>query len=344
MTSALKKDNNFTLLRLIFASMVVASHILYLPNIAELHSLRKYTAFQFGLQGFFVVSGFLVVFSYDRNKGLGDYFAKRFKRILPAYFFVVASCAIGLQLLSKLTPIEYFSSLQFWKYLIFNMCFMNFAAPSLPGVFEDNMMKAVNGSLWTIKIELAFYFAVPILMTLSNKFGARRVFLISYAASFMWTTVFETLHESTGNPIFHTLAVQAPGQFTYFLGGAAAYLYLKSGRTSPNFIIAATALFVYVMSSGFIFDLLAPIAITTLTCYAAYRLKPLSTLNEMGDYSYGIYIYHWPVIQIAVAIGLFRFNPTAAIFLCVITVFLLAILSWKYVERPFTTTKRIAAV
>ena len=340
MTSALKQDNNFTVLRLIFASMVVASHILYLPNIAELHSLRKYTAFQFGLQGFFVVSGFLVVFSYERNKGLADYFTKRFKRILPAYFFVVISCAIGLQFLSKLTLIEYFSSLQFWKYLIFNLGFMNFAAPSLPGVFEENMMTAVNGSLWTIKIELAFYFAVPVLMALSNKFGARKVFSIFYLASFLWTTTFELLNQSTGNSIFHTLAVQAPGQFTYFLSGAAAYLYLKSGRTSPKSITAAAALFVYTISSGFVFDLFAPIAIATLTCWAAYRLKPLSRLNEMGDYSYGIYIYHWPVIQIAVAIGLFRFNSAVAIFLCAITVFLLAILSWKYVERPFTAVKR----
>jgi hypothetical protein len=64
---------------------------------------------------------------------------------------------IGLSLFSNISTSEYFRSPQLFKYFIVNVFFMNFLQPSLPGVFVENGSQAVNGSLWTIKLEIGFY-------------------------------------------------------------------------------------------------------------------------------------------------------------------------------------------
>lgn len=87
---------------------------------------------------------------------------RRIKRIVPAYFTVILLCAVLLWPLSKLSFSGYFLDAQFWRYLAANLSFQNYIEPCLPNVFENNLICAVNGSLWTIKVEEGFYLSVPI--------------------------------------------------------------------------------------------------------------------------------------------------------------------------------------
>jgi peptidoglycan/LPS O-acetylase OafA/YrhL len=331
---SVEKNNNFTLLRFVFAMFVVASHVVFLPGIDQMHWLKKYIPSLIGLQGFFVVSGFLVVMSYERSKGLGDYASKRLKRILPAYVLVVVTCALLLQTLSSYSFSEYFSSVQFWKYLGANLTFLNFVAPDLPGVFSSNMMTAVNGSLWTIKIELAFYVAVPFLIFLTRRYGTVVIFLLFFFLSIVWRIWFEHQYSVTGLQIYKTLAFQAPGQFSFFLCGAASYLFLKRGGKPPNFLMAVVAILAYNFTPGYAYHVIAPIAIAVITCWAAYGIGSVDFVSRYGDFSYGVYLYHWPIIQVLTAVGLFAWDYRVGAIVCVVLTIGLSVVSWFTVERP----------
>ena len=136
------RSNNFNTIRLLLAGIVVLFHVLVLPEIPELSAVGRHIPSLLGVQGFFVVSGFLVVMSYEANDSLWSYATRRARRILPAYVCVVLVSAVGLSLLSSLAMSAYFSSAGFWKYVVANLVFMNFLATDLPGVFASNPMSA----------------------------------------------------------------------------------------------------------------------------------------------------------------------------------------------------------
>ena len=120
------------------------------------------------VQVFFLISGYLVFSSYEKSSTLKSYFSKRARRIYPAYLFVILAAAFGLYFVSQETLIDYFG-LGWLKYVASNLTFLNFAAPTLPGVFTENPTPGINGSLWTIKVEVAFYIAVPAIALLMRR-------------------------------------------------------------------------------------------------------------------------------------------------------------------------------
>jgi peptidoglycan/LPS O-acetylase OafA/YrhL len=126
------RNNNFNFLRLGFAFSVAVGH--------AMPSQYKYiTRILFNghvaVCGFFIISGFLITKSYMESKSLKEYFGKRCRRLLPAYWLVVLLCAFGLALLSDLQPREYFTSPALFKHIAASLCFLNFLQPALPGVF-----------------------------------------------------------------------------------------------------------------------------------------------------------------------------------------------------------------
>ena len=121
------------------------------------------------VQCFFIISGYLIFQSYERSKSLKDYVIKRVKRLFPGLWFcILLTCILGL-FLTNLPLNEYFGK-DLVKYLIANFSTLNFLSPRLPGVFVGNPESGfVNGSLWTLKVELFFYISVPILFYIFKK-------------------------------------------------------------------------------------------------------------------------------------------------------------------------------
>ena len=161
----MRRDNCFDFLRFIFALNVVLGHLTVIALIPELHQYSGWFNTSLSVTGFFVISGFLIAQSYERSS-LKSYFIKRARRLLPAYLFVIVSCALGLSALSELPVKEYFSSADFWEYMGANLSFMNFLHPWLPGVFNSPLIidNSVNPALWTLKVEIGFYLIIPLLM------------------------------------------------------------------------------------------------------------------------------------------------------------------------------------
>jgi peptidoglycan/LPS O-acetylase OafA/YrhL len=326
------RDNNFDALRLIFASMVVVFHIGILSQAASLAWCSHISA-TFAVQAFFVVSGFLVTMSFEHSSSIKSYASKRLRRIMPAYIVVIIAAALGLSAISVLPWTAYFTNRELWRYLGFNLVLSNFSAPSLPGVFESNFITAVNGSLWTIKIEVAFYCLVPFMVWATQRFGARKVLSTMFVGSILWKIGFNVAAATTGAEIYAKLAKQLPGQLCFFAGGAWAYYRTREGR-SINGLVAAIGVIVYAISSGgWFYDLTAPLAVTAIVYWAAIAGPRLPAVAKHGDFSYGIYLYHFPLVQTFIALGTFRWSPLAGSMTSVAVVGVSAVLSWQLVER-----------
>jgi peptidoglycan/LPS O-acetylase OafA/YrhL len=326
------RDNNFDALRLVFASMVVLYHIGILSQAATLAwSLRVSAAF--AVQAFFVVSGFLVTMSFENSSSIKSYVSKRLRRIAPAYIAVIIGAALGLSAISTLPLGEYFANRELWRYIAFNLLLSNFSAPDLPGVFQSNFMSSVNGSLWTIKIEVAFYCVVPFVVWATRRAGAFKVLAAIIVASLIWRLGFSAAAIATGKNIYGQLAKQLPGQMCFFAGGAWAYYRTRRGK-SISALVAAAGVIVYAISGGWFYDFSAPLAVTAIVYWAALAGPRLPSAAKHGDFSYGVYLYHFPLIQTFIALGLFQWSPLTGWMTTVTFVLFCAVISWKFVERP----------
>ncbi|HEY6599604.1 MAG TPA: acyltransferase family protein, partial [Pseudomonadales bacterium] len=129
------RPNNFDLLRLTFAGSVMLFHIPTLSGEAELRVLSQAFSADIAVKAFFVISGYLVMMSWERSASLRDYAGKRVRRIYPAYAAVVLLCAlVGAWL--TVAPVEAYFGADLARYCAANLAFLNFLAPTLPGVFD----------------------------------------------------------------------------------------------------------------------------------------------------------------------------------------------------------------
>ena len=131
----MRHKNNFDLLRFVFAFTVLLFHSSALSRESALDFFARFLSARAAIQGFFVVSGYLVFMSLENSNSVADYLGKRVRRIYPAYFSVVAGFALIGVLVSTAPVAEYFSA-DLVRYLAANLVFLNFLEPNLPGVFR----------------------------------------------------------------------------------------------------------------------------------------------------------------------------------------------------------------
>ena len=158
------RPNNFDLLRFVAATLVLVDHSAVLTGRPGHPGLFAYeTLGGFAVAVFFIISGFLVAASWERAPRLGAFALKRALRIIPAYAAVVAFAALVLgPIVTELAPGAYFRNPLTWAYFR-NLTFVELYY-SLPGVFTRNPFpNAVNGSIWTLPIEVTMYIALAAL-------------------------------------------------------------------------------------------------------------------------------------------------------------------------------------
>ncbi|WP_252271471.1 acyltransferase family protein [Pseudomonas subflava] len=325
------RQNNFDLIRLLLAIAVCLLHAYELSARDELSIIDKLLSGKIAIESFFVISGFLIFMSYEKSRSLVDYFEKRGRRIYPAYFVSVALAAVLLCGLSELSVASYFRSDEFFRYLVFNLGFLNFIQPDLPGVFAENRISSVNGALWTIKIEVMFYLSVPAIAWLSRRAGYARVMLMLFVASTLYSMAMSHLHESTGRGVYELLEKQLPGQLRFFIAGALLYYFLPYYERHLKWLVLASGMyFLLPVTSGA--EALKPLALGVLVIFFALY-NYLGNFGKFGDFSYGVYILHFPIVQTLVHLGFFDADPWLALALTVSLTLLGAVLMWHCVER-----------
>ncbi len=189
----LSKSNSFNFLRLVCCLIVIYEHCVVLSGV----NFPCYDLRGIAVKVFFILSGFWGTQSFLKSDSIKEYAIKRFKKILPQYWMVVLVCAVGLSAFSVLPLREYFCNSVFYKYLAANILTLNFIQPNLPDVFEClDLNGSVNGSLWTIKIEIGFYILLPFIVfavkSLREKFngGGTNVLFFLHCMCFPFCTRF----------------------------------------------------------------------------------------------------------------------------------------------------------
>lgn len=325
--------NNFDLLRLLLALTVSLAHLGDISGISTFFPLSHYFYSGLAVDCFFVVSGFLIFRSYDRSSTLFSYLNKRVRRIYPAYVTVVLLAAFLLPLLTG-TARELFFSGDWTRYLLCNLAFLNFLQPDLPGLFTSNNMQAINAPLWTIKVEVMFYLSVPFIFLLLK---TRRKWLslcLLYAASIGYSMFFLNLHGTKGLDIYLTLEKQLPGQLAFFLSGGALYLYFSFFR-KHCWKLLLFSLPILSIQVGPIFPIFYPLALAVTVIAFALFLPYLGNWGKYGDFSYGVYIFHFPIIQTFTHFALFDSHPWTSFIIMMLSILATAFCSYHLIERPF---------
>jgi peptidoglycan/LPS O-acetylase OafA/YrhL len=285
---------------------------------------------------FFALSGFLVTGSALRTRRLIPFLGLRVLRLLPALFIEVTLSAIILGAIFTNLPLShYYTAPTFWSYFLNIIGDIHFY---LPGVFTNNTTDVVNSNLWTLPWEFQCYVVMSLAIVTGvvyNRKALAILFGIATVALICASLVdgFQVVPAQVGGP---TLVY-------YFVAGVLMFLWRdKIVFHDVFFIIAAVTCYILMMSSRTVF--LYPILLTYITVFIGLFPFPRFSLIKSGDYSYGIYLYGFPVTQALVAsLAILHKNFVLAGPLAVMATGTFAALSWHGIEKHCLKLKRYIA-
>ena len=283
---------------------------------------------------FFALSGFLVTGSLMRSQKLQTFIGLRVIRLIPALAVeVVLSALILGPLLTIFELKDYFGSVHFRTYFLNIVGEIHYI---LPGVFNFNPLpKVVNSQLWTIPYEFYCYLALTVLALI----GARRWRAIVPVFAFVSTLGFMVQYNIRfgSEPIEYW---QNIGKFAFwsFLWGVSFFQYRDIIPWRGWLFWLATFISVIALSKEGYFACLAPLSIAYATVWLGLTdLRRLWFLRG-ADYSYGVYLYHWVVMQTVLSLGPKSWVTTAFIGLPLTVAF--AALSWHVIEKRALRLRR----
>ncbi len=322
-------SNNFTLLRLLLAVLVVIGHYKLLSGAPT--SNVPYNFADAGVDAFFVVSGFLIAGSFERSHGVMSFYTRRIFRLVPMYVFVVLAQTIFI--ISWL-PAGPFSAIhETLRYLICNLAFANFAQHDIAGLLQSHLLvPTLNPSLWTLKIEIGFYLISPAVFMAVRRWGAG-VLLGIFVAS--------ALFEFFGNRLgLDQYARQLPGQMQFFVVGIATYYYAQNVRINPIIAFAVSIGFFIIWT--WLWPLPPGIRPLIVGAFVFCFALQLPVIPLRFDLSYSVYLQHGPMIQILLFLGLYR-DRAWMLGAVLVSVLALSVATEHFVEKPgIAVGKRLA--
>lgn len=351
--SSQKISNNFDLIRLFAATQVAFCHS------TEILTKDKYYLdgwFEFlklfpGVAIFFFISGYLITKSYESNGNLKEYSINRMIRIFPALWVCnfVAVASVFLTGYFREKNIDFFQ-ISLWYFA--QSTFVQFYNPDFMRAYGVGVL---NGSLWTICVELQFYFIVPIIYKMLKKLNPKYfllVILILIGLSIFCNRVLYSLQSEYGGTVYWKLIRVAFLPWLYmFLTGLLFQKYINKDFN----IISSNQFFllfgIYICYGWFMYHqnwtfnngispfIFLPLAIVT---YAfAYSFPNLSQkILGKNDISYGIYIYHMPMVNLFIYFG-FTGKLINSIIITIMAI-IAASISWLIVEKPALRHKKHA--
>jgi len=281
---------------------------------------------------FFSISGYLVTGSYLQSSNWTAYLGKRALRLLPALWCAVLLTTLLLgAVVTQLPLAEYFAHPLTRAYLGNLYLNVNYF---LPGVFAGNPYpSAVNGSLWTLPVEVLMYLVVMVLGMIRRPdrttcLGALLFFVCLY---------FVVPADRVPFPRF------LMGLFPYyetarlgiFFFAGALLGFIRQEWITKRYLMGGAALLLALLANTF----LAPIGLMLLLPYlvialAQTRSEVSTSVSRIGELSYGVYVYAFPVQQTAAMLLGSRVSAVSLLISSMPVTLLLAAASWHLVEKP----------
>jgi peptidoglycan/LPS O-acetylase OafA/YrhL len=331
-------QNNFDIVRLCLAIFVFLGHYTWIfPNGPLPVGIVMFLAGEGGqrsVQAFFIISGFLMFQSFERSDRPSVFYEKRVRRIIPGYATVILFSALFGFWLSDVKVSEYFS-MDLLKYTFWNLLFLNFMHPTLPGLFDQSPTPYVNAPLWTLKIEVGYYILFPLLYGIGRRVGFLSWFIALYVLSTAYYLSMITLANKSGLSHYNVLAAQLPGQLRFFLAGAmvASHHHIFAGKHPRVTLGILASGVVGILCFGGLATLYPALLALALLSFCLIGPK-LGSWLVCGDLSYGIYIVHFPLLQAMKSLGVLRDRQGLLFVVTTISVFSLAALLWHFIEGP----------
>jgi peptidoglycan/LPS O-acetylase OafA/YrhL len=331
------RNNNFNLIRFILASFVIFCH-----NIELLEGNTKneilYLLFKspmhigiLSVNLFFLVSGYLIVKSWDKNNNAWTFISNRILRIYPGF---IAASIISCFLLAPFAgDVNYFNQFNYRKFFTGLLLLKD---PTTPPIFTGSFYPFINVPLWTINNEFFCYIIVLLLGLISlikNKIGWL-IFFITFFIIKIIGGVFniEIIRNFFSNIILAEF-FEIHWFFSFFIGGT----YYLFGRPylnrKPIILLTAIITLINFYYNGMIGYALPLFGGYLLLSFAERTIPFLSNFNKLPDISYGIYLYGWPISKF-----LIFYQPKISYWLLNVESFFIAILfglfSWYLIEKP----------
>ena len=295
-----QRSGNVDLVKFAASILVILSHAFALSEgntgreWFSILSKEQTTMGEFAVCIFFFYSGLLISKSLAKQPTAKVFFCKRLKRLVPALAVVSVLTAFVLgPVMTELPLGEYFSQAGAYQYLL-NAVFIRFRY--LPGVFAGNCSSPdINGSLWTLQVELLCYLGGFILFRM--KMLGRRILLVFYAVLVVGSSV-----------LFYTPIRSALGKFVFlilpammFYSGILFWQFRDLIQLRWSHFLAAVLVLVILNESK-----LLPIGLILTLPYILTFLGYMPPrvpkgIARLGEWSYGIYLCAYPIQQMIVA-------------------------------------------
>lgn len=322
-------QNHFNLIRLLAAWLVIHGHAWAITGSAGGDLIATLTGIKFAgalaVDVFFVISGFLIAASLERNSVRG-YLIARALRILPALAACVGLSALVLGPLLTAAP-DYWRSPLTWDYLWVNASLWS-SRYFLPGVFEALPNPAVNGSLWTLPVEARLYLALLGASLLGMLTPRRYVpaWMLAMGAACAFALLRRPLPDHLANYAWCT---------AFFITGTLFWILRDRVRLSPWSVLGLLG--VAAATRG---TLAFVPAYFLLVCYGTLWLAFVPKLPAIRrhDLSYGLYLYGWPAAQVVQSLA--PGGPWHNTLWATLLAGTLAAASWFLIERPALRLKR----
>ncbi len=306
-------NNSFDLVRFILAALVLFSHHYGLSGFAAPKvPLIDISWGRFAVFAFFAVSGFLMYNSLQRSSDFYFYFTSRLLRIVPNLIVAVVATSFILMII-----FSNYDNVLSHLYYIRKDALSFIAKPSywITGIFEDRPDRGINGSLWTLQYEFFMYIVIFLIFLLPRKIVGYALILTVVISSLPFlqsiddTKRIATFHVNVGD-LWKT-------GFHFLVGALIAHFWTKISTSRVVYITIAivtfTALAIFAPDKqGWMLALIwVPFFVLSMSPFASW-------FGKLGDASYGVYIYAFPIQQVSIlAIPSFWGSMAASLILTV---------------------------
>ena len=333
--------NNFTGARLLLASGVIWTHCYWLVTgdsaVDELSGVIGLPVSHLAVNGFFFVSGFLICQSLFRQPGWFSFAAMRVARIWPA-LIACTVLTIGVFALLSGRPLAYVIDADSLRFAAMNLL-MAKAEYTLPALTPGGPPLVVNGSLWTIPWELRCYVVMMLGFAIAapqREAIVRPVLAISVAAAVLWAVAqaWWPGFPDTKSGLLYNIDIWMRLWGCFAAGGL---VWLERRRAMPPQWFAAVLTVLAIAEHQVVGTaLLATPAIMALVLVGVFGGGPARAVTaSWPDFSYGIYIFAFPVMVLLASLFPDLRSDHAVLALAnLIAVLPLAAVSWFVIEKP----------